>query len=133
MTANLEAITDPRPIRAILAQTEQATRTLATASRGVAAMVDEDRVALHDALGSLDAASHSAHDLMANQVATLVDNANDLVGDLRGVVQGNASEMRAAMVGLRSASQSFEELAREVRDRPSRLLFSPTPRDRKLP
>jgi phospholipid/cholesterol/gamma-HCH transport system substrate-binding protein len=133
VSANLEAITDPRPIREIVAQTEQATRTLATASRGVAAMVDEDRVALHDALGSLDAASRSANDLMAHQVAALVGNANDLVGDLRGVVQGNASEMRAAMVDLRSASQSFEALAREVRDRPSRLLFSPTPSDRKLP
>jgi phospholipid/cholesterol/gamma-HCH transport system substrate-binding protein len=133
VTANLERVTDPAPIAAIEASTEQATRTLANASRGVAAMVDEDRVALRDTLASLDAASHSANDVLAHRVAALVDNANQLVGDLRGVVQGNASEMRAAMVDLRSASQAFEELAREVRDRPSRLLFSQAPHDRRLP
>jgi phospholipid/cholesterol/gamma-HCH transport system substrate-binding protein len=133
VVANLERATDPKPIAAIEASTEQATRTLADASHSVVAMIDEDRVALRDALGSLDAASHSANDVLSHRVSALVDNANQLVGDLRGVVQGNATEMRAAMLDLRSASQAFEELAREVRDRPSRLLFSQAPHDRRLP
>jgi phospholipid/cholesterol/gamma-HCH transport system substrate-binding protein len=130
---NLNAVTDPKPIQAIIANAERTTRTLEAASIGVAAMVAEDRASVHDALGSLDAASHSANDLMANQVKQLVGNANDLVADLRSIVQGNGSEMRAAMIDLRQASQSIAELTREVRDRPSRLLFSPTPKDRKLP
>ncbi len=130
---NLNAVTDPKPIQAIIANAERTTRTLQAASVGVAAMVAEDRASVHDALGSLDAASHSANDLMANQVKQLVGNANDLVADLRSIVQGNGSEMRAAMIDLRQASQSIAELTREVRDRPSRLLFSPTPQDRKLP
>jgi phospholipid/cholesterol/gamma-HCH transport system substrate-binding protein len=130
---NLDAVTDPKPIQAIIANAERTTRTLQAASIGVAAMVAEDRASVHDALGSLDAASHSANDLMANQVHQLVGNANDLVADLRSIVQGNGSEMRAAMIDLRQASQSIAELTREVRDRPSRLLFSPTPKDRKLP
>lgn len=133
VTANLEQITDPKPIAAIVSETEQATRTLAAASRSMAAMVDEDRVALRGTLGSLDAAVRSAHDVMANQVADLATNANRLVGEVRGVVQNNAGEVRAAMADLRQASQSFSALAREVRDRPSRLFFSPAPRDRKLP
>jgi len=133
VTANLEQITDPKPIQAILGQAEQATRTLAAASRSVAAMVDEDRAALGGALGSLDAAARSARDVMANQVADLATNANRLVGDMRGLVQNNAGEVHAAMADLRQASQSFEALAREVRERPSRLLFSSAPRDRKLP
>jgi phospholipid/cholesterol/gamma-HCH transport system substrate-binding protein len=116
-----------------LQDAELTTRTLQLASVGVATMVAEDRASLHDALASLDAASHSANDLMANQVHQLVGNANDLVADLRSIVQGNGSEMRAAMIDLRQASQSIAELSREVRDRPSRLLFSPTPKDRKLP
>lgn len=130
---NLNAVTDPKPIQAILHNAETTTRTLQAASFGVAAMVAEDRASIHDALGSLDAASHSANDLMANQVHQLVGNANDLVADLRSIVQGNGSEMRAAMIDLRQASQSIAALTREVRDRPSRLLFSPTPKDRKLP
>jgi phospholipid/cholesterol/gamma-HCH transport system substrate-binding protein len=130
---NLQAATDPKPIQAIIHNAELTTRTLQLASVGVATMVAEDRASLHDALASLDAASHSANDLMANQVHQLVGNANDLVADLRSIVQGNGSEMRAAMIDLRQASQSIAELSREVRDRPSRLLFSPTPKDRKLP
>jgi phospholipid/cholesterol/gamma-HCH transport system substrate-binding protein len=130
---NLQAATDPKPIQAIIHNAELTTRTLQLASVGVATMVAEDRASVHDALASLDAASHSANDLVANQVAHLVGNANDLVADLRSIVQGNGSEMRAAMTDLRQASQSIAELSREVRDRPSRLLFSPTPKDRKLP
>ncbi|HEY1547726.1 MAG TPA: hypothetical protein VGG28_07900, partial [Kofleriaceae bacterium] len=130
---NLDAITDPKPMQAIITNVEHTTRTLQAASIGVAAMVAEDRASVHDALASLDAASHSANDLVATQVTHLVGNANDLVADLRGIVQGNGSEMRAAMIDLRQASQSIAELSREVRDRPSRLLFSPTPKDRKLP
>jgi phospholipid/cholesterol/gamma-HCH transport system substrate-binding protein len=133
VTENLEKITDPRPVASIVAQVQDATRTLAAASRSIAAMVDEDRVAIRGTLGSLDAAAQSARDVLANQIGELATNANQLVGELRGVVRGNAGEVRAAMADLRQASQSFEELAREVRDRPSRLLFSPAPHDRKLP
>jgi phospholipid/cholesterol/gamma-HCH transport system substrate-binding protein len=130
---NVQAATDPKPIQAIIHNAELTTRTLQLASVGVATMVAEDRASVHDALASLDAASHSANDLVANQVTHLVGNANDLVADLRSIVQGNGGEMRAAMTDLRQASQSIAELSREVRDRPSRLLFSPTPKDRKLP
>jgi hypothetical protein len=37
------------------------------------------------------------------------------------------------MFDLRQASRSFKELARDVRQKPSRLLFSTTPSERKLP
>ena len=131
--ANLERATDPGPIIAITTATENATRTLAGASRDVAAMIAEDRTALHASLDSVASATKSASDLMANQVTALVGNASDLVVDLRGVVQGNRTEMQAALLDLRQASRSFKELAREVRDRPSRLLFSTAPPERKLP
>ena len=52
---------------------------------------------------------------------------------LRGVVRDNGAYLRSSMFDLRQASRSFKELAREVRQRPSRLLFSNSPGERKLP
>jgi phospholipid/cholesterol/gamma-HCH transport system substrate-binding protein len=130
---NLVAATDPKPIAAITRETEVASRTLADTAHSMQAMVAENRASLHQSLDSLATASKSASDLMSNQVAGLVGSANDLMVDLRGIVHGNQTEMQAAMVDLRQASRSFKELAREVRDRPSRLLFSSAPQERKLP
>src|SRR5262249_5296947 len=69
----------------------------------------------------------------SRRVAGLVDNANALVVDLRSIVHGNESAVQATTTDLRQASRSFKELARELREHPSRLLFSRSEPDRKLP
>ena len=56
-----------------------------------------------------------------------------LIAEIKTVVRDNGSSLRAALADLRTASRSFKELSREVRQKPSRLLFSGEARDRKLP
>jgi phospholipid/cholesterol/gamma-HCH transport system substrate-binding protein len=131
--ANLTEVTDPQALRAIIDSARRGTADLAEASRGVAAMVAENRAALHRSLDAVAAAATSASTIIDQRVAGLVDNANALVGDLRGIVHGNEAVLQATTADLRQASRSFKELARELRDHPSRLLFSRNEPERKLP
>ena len=145
--ANLSAVTDPVALQAIVESTRRATANLAEASRGVVGMVGETRVALarslesvrgtgttaQSVLESVRSAAASAQGVLDKQVAGLVDNANALVGDLRGVIHGNEAVLQAATADMRQATRSLKELAREVRERPSSLLFSGTLADRRLP
>ena len=52
---------------------------------------------------------------------------------MKGLVHNNEGQLRSAVFDLRQASRSFKELAREVRQRPSRLFFGDSQRERKLP
>jgi phospholipid/cholesterol/gamma-HCH transport system substrate-binding protein len=130
---NLAEISDPAAMRAIVEGARQTTAELATASRGISAMVAENRAALRRSLAAVSGAATSAETLIDDRVGGLVDNANLLVGDLRGIVHGNEAVLQATTTDLRQASRSFKELARELRDHPSRLLFSGDQPDRKLP
>lgn len=70
----------------------------------------------------------------------LIDATGIAVADLgrattaiRGIVDDNRQPLRSAIADLRQASRSFKELAREVREQPSRILISSPKGDRKLP
>jgi phospholipid/cholesterol/gamma-HCH transport system substrate-binding protein len=144
---NLTTATDPVALQAIVDNTRRATANLAEASKGVVGMIGETRAELASSLASVRStattaqsvlesvrgAAQSAQAVLDKQVAGLVDNANALVGDLRGVVHGNEAVLQATAADMRQASRSLKELAREVREKPSRLLFSGTQPDRKLP
>ena len=52
---------------------------------------------------------------------------------MKQLITANEGPLRAAVFDLRQASRSFKELARDVREQPSRLLFSDAPGERKLP
>jgi hypothetical protein len=73
----------------------------------------------------------------ANQAMTgvhsFVDGANGLVGDVGRVIHTNENQLSGAMADLRQASRTFKDIARELRDKPSRILFSSSGSDRKLP
>lgn len=118
VTDNLVAATDPKPIAAITAQALQAATSLAGSSKEVEAMLAENRAALKQSLASLATASRGA---------------SDVIAEVHGVVDGGAGQIQAMLGDLRQASRSFKELAREVRDKPSRLLYSNAPSDRRLP
>lgn len=106
---NLSAVTDPANLGEIVTQTRATAASLAQASASLRALVDENRAGLR--------ASIAAVEQTAKKAANLVDD----------------TQVKAAVSDLRQASRSFKELAREVRQRPSRLLYSRPEPDRKLP
>ena len=128
---NLATVTDP--MSDIMANTKAASASLAGASAGLDATVAENRVALRQTIKTVGETAQSAQTVIDGQVTQLLTNASDVVAEMKSVVRDNGGTLRAALADLRTASRSFKELSRDVRARPSRLLFSGTPRDRKLP
>jgi phospholipid/cholesterol/gamma-HCH transport system substrate-binding protein len=106
---NISRITDPDQMGDVVAQTRQVGANLAQASASLRSLIDENRAGLRASVSAIEATAKRAADL----------------------VDGN--QVKAAVADLRQASRSFKELAREVRQRPSRLLFSKPEPDRKLP
>jgi phospholipid/cholesterol/gamma-HCH transport system substrate-binding protein len=124
VTDSLGAISDPARRAAV---------DLAATSASLRATVDENRAALRQSLTAIRDAAHGASELIDGQAAQLFGNAGDVVSELRKLVVTNEGPLRAAVFDLRQASRSFKELARDVRQKPSRLLFSSTPSERQLP
>ncbi len=130
---NLVVVTDPREYQAILKSAHATTENLAATSESMHAMINENRAALHQSILSINETAKSASQLLDGQVAQLVANGGDLMSELKGFVRDNGVVLKAAMLDLRQASRSFKDLAREVRQKPSRLLFSKSAADRKMP
>lgn len=118
---------------AITAPAERAATGLASLSTSLEAMVDENRVALRESLAAIRRAASGTSKLLDDHAARLMVNADGFVSELRRALVTNEAPLRAALFDLRQASRSFKELARDVRQRPSRLLFSTAPGDRQLP
>jgi hypothetical protein len=49
------------------------------------------------------------------------------------MVRGNEGQLRSAVFDLRQASRNFKELSRDLKQKPSRILFSDSASERKLP
>lgn len=133
---NLATITDPSKFTAveeILAQTRSTSQNLTAMTGSLQAMVNENRGALKKTLASVEGAARSASELLDGPVNAIVVNAGDFVSELKSLLRNNEGQLRSAMFDIRQASRSFKELARDVRARPSRLLFSSDPGERKLP
>ena len=133
LVENLVAISDPKDYEALRESAKLTADNLAQASATLRGMVGENRVALRESIESINATAKSASEILDKRVSSLVGRADNLVGQLDGMVRDNQGGLRAAVFDLRQASRSFKDLAREVRQRPSRLLFSKPPADRKLP
>lgn len=121
--ANVEQLTDPqgelaqgakRGIVGIATASEE----MAAAGATLRAIVAENRAGIRR---SVDA---------VGQVAT---SADEVVDQLQGLLRENGGVLRSTMFDLRQASRSLKDLAREVRQRPSRLLFSGAQPDRRMP
>ena len=109
VVTNLTALTDPAQLGALVQQTKLTAANLAVASNSLKGLIDDNRAGLK--------ASISAIEVAAKRTAELVDN----------------GQLRSAVNDLRQASRSFKELARDVRQKPSRLIYSNPAPDRKLP
>lgn len=112
---------------------DEVVANLRDASAALELMVAENRVGLRKSLAAVEQTATSAAMLMDGHMSQLVANADSLVSDVKGVVRRNDALLRTAVFDLRQASRTFKELAREVRQRPSRLLFSQPARERQLP
>ncbi|HLL20985.1 MAG TPA: MlaD family protein [Kofleriaceae bacterium] len=106
---------------------------LEQASAALKDMVGENRATIRQSLGAIAQTAKSATAMLDGQMSQLIANADSLVSDVKGVVHRNDTALRTAVFDLRQASKNFKELAREVRQRPSRLLFSTPAGERKLP
>lgn len=106
---------------------------LAEASAALKSMVTENRQTLRGTMVAVEQTAKSATTLLDGHMSQLVANADSLVSDVKSVVHRNDTALRSAVFDLRQASRTFKDLAREVRQRPSRLLFSDPVGERKLP
>ena len=109
VVANLDELTDPSQLGALIQQTKTTAANLAAATASLKGLVDDNREGLRSSIAAIEQA--------AKRTADLVDN----------------GQLRSAVADLRQASRSFKELARDVRARPSRLFFGKPEPDRKLP
>ncbi len=133
---NVATLTDPKrfaPIDDILASSRTAASNLSQTSGMMKAMVAENRVALRQTMESARAATESTRDIISTQVTGLVGSAGEMLADLKGIIHGSQGYIRSAVYDLRQASRNFKEMSRDVRQKPSRLLFSSSPAERKLP
>lgn len=128
---NLASVTDP--MSEIVTNTKAASASLAGASANLDGMIGENRRALRQTLASVGESAKSAQAMLDGQIAQILTNAGDLVAEIKSVVRDNGGSLRAAVADLRQASRSFKEMSREVRQKPSRLLFGGQAKDRKLP
>jgi len=128
---NLATVTDP--MSDVVANTRAASASLASASSALDATIGENRKALRQTIASVGESAKSAQVMIDGQLAQILTNAGDLVAEIKSVVRDNGGSIKAAVADLRQASRSFKELGREVRQKPSRLLFSGQHQDRRLP
>jgi phospholipid/cholesterol/gamma-HCH transport system substrate-binding protein len=131
LTDHLIAVTDS--LGAIADPATRAATDLAATSAALRATVDENRAALRQSLAAIHGAATRASELLDGRATQLLGNADDAVAELRKLVVASEGPLRAAVFDLRQASRSFKELARDVRQKPSRLLFSSAPSERQLP
>jgi phospholipid/cholesterol/gamma-HCH transport system substrate-binding protein len=131
LTDNLIAVTEPAKLAA---------DNFAALSGSMREMVDENRAGLRQSLATLQSSlaairqtATGATQLLDGQVAQLVTDASDAVTALKKLMTANEGPLHAAVFDLREASRSLKDLARDVRQKPSRLLFSTAPAERKLP
>jgi phospholipid/cholesterol/gamma-HCH transport system substrate-binding protein len=138
LTDNLIAVTEPAKLAAT---------NLAEMSGSLKAMVEENRIALRGTMAMINQTATGANamikdtsglikdtsTLITGQATQLFANAGGAVADLKKLIGANEGPLRAMVFDLREASRSFKELGRDLRQRPSRLLFSNEPSERKLP
>ncbi len=112
---------------------ERALDSAARVSHELEGLVADNRALVRGTLASVSGAARSASRLMDGELKQMVASASGLVTDMSGVIKQNQGQLRAALSDLRRASGNFKEMSRELRQRPSSLIFSKPPADRRLP
>lgn len=128
---NVAVMTDPAG--ELLASARRGAAELAAAGALLRAIAGENRAAIRRSIDDVGRAARAASTLLDQRGARLAADAGAAVAQLEDVIRDNGAALRAMMFDLRQASRSLKDFAREVRQRPSRLLFSDPPRERRLP
>jgi len=131
LTGNLIAVTND--LGAITAPAKHAVENVAAMTGTLKSMVDDNRAALRGTLTAVQQTATSASAMIEGQLAQVLGGADDFVGELKKLISANEGTVRATLFDLRQASRNFKELSRDVRQKPSRLLFSNNPSERQLP
>lgn len=131
LTTNLIAVTND--LGAITAPAKHAVENVAAMTGSLKSMVDDNRAALRGTLTAVQHTATSASAMIDGQLSQVLGGAGDFVAELKKLIAANEGTLRATMFDLRQASRNFKELSRDVRQRPSRLLFSSHPSERQLP
>jgi phospholipid/cholesterol/gamma-HCH transport system substrate-binding protein len=131
LTDNLIAVTDD--LGAIARPAKRAAESVAAMTESLKSVVDDNRTAVRQTLTAVRRTANTASELIDGQAAQVVAGASAFVSGLNKLVTANEAPLRAAMFDLREATRSFKELVRDVRQKPSRLLFSSSPAERQLP
>lgn len=142
LIASLRAIAqsvDPKTVEHLVGQTDSLVAELAATSGLIRETVAENRPELRSILQEVETATTKANALLADadttseEIEAAIRNANELVEEAHRVLRVNEDDVRAMMYNLRRTSQNAEMLSRELREQPSRLLFSEPPPPRELP
>ena len=123
---------DAARVDEMLGSTQEALVAFKGAGNELHGLVKELHAPMQRTLGSAEAAFQGARHV-TNEAGTTMSNLNGAVTELRQVVRQNETNLRVTAYNLREATQSFRQLADELRRRPSRLLISEAPPERSLP
>lgn len=130
--AAIVAAVDPGRVAAILVHTEHTVRTFESTSKQLQRAVTEGRAHLDGLAVDVDA--------VAARARAMLEHADDAAMDLSRllavattILNANEDDVRVVIGNIRRVSQDARALVRALRARPSLLLRSAPPRERRLP
>ena len=131
VAAIVEAV-DPQRVAALLVHGERTARTLDSASAQLQRALHEGRAHLGDLARDVDAFAVRAATALEHVDGASLELSRLLVGATT-VLNANEDDLRVALANIRRMSQDARALIQALRTRPSLLLRSAPPRERKLP
>jgi phospholipid/cholesterol/gamma-HCH transport system substrate-binding protein len=135
LLANLNETTrrvKPEQVEDTWKDTQKLVRDLSRTAAQMNRLMEETREPLRQTVAAARTTFEQADELARRSDAVLED-LDATIGQLRGVVRENDTDVRAVIGNLREATRGFKTLSRDLRKRPNLLLFSGTPPERKLP
>jgi phospholipid/cholesterol/gamma-HCH transport system substrate-binding protein len=130
--ASIVEAVDPKRVAGLLVHGERTARTLASTSKQLQRALNEGRAHLGDLAHDVDAFAARASTVLEHADGASRELSRLLVGATT-ILNANEDDLRAAIGNIRRVSQDARALVRALRTRPSLLLRSAAPKDRKLP
>jgi phospholipid/cholesterol/gamma-HCH transport system substrate-binding protein len=123
---------DDERVRSLLTSTQQTIQHFDAAGAELTSLLRDTKQPIQRTLSSADIAFRGAAGV-TQDASKLMNNVNEMVLQLNGVIRQNEDQLRVITYNLREATQNFKFLGQELRQRPSRLLIGDSPPERKLP
>lgn len=135
LSAILESV-DPDQVAHVLDRAEAGSDLVVADARRVGRKLDAVLTTAQRSLRRTSAQTQSllgAAEQSATEARAAFAGVDRLSRSLDGLVRNTDGQLRGVAYELHEASRSLEQFAREIRQQPSRLLFSSPPPERKLP